>query len=138
LPNGEIITHAIRKEVQIILPDGLGGGKTGSFEVKTISETPVQFRSKAVVISHGGRQEIHRDFYNWFPCMKDRKDRVMLADNLLRRATFKNVIKDLNSKNVKNFVIIGGSHSGFSAAWMLMNGPADVLRNSHVKPSCQI
>jgi ribulose 1,5-bisphosphate synthetase/thiazole synthase len=70
--------------------------------------------------------------------MKDRKDRVMLAHNLLRRSTFKNVIKDLNSKNVKNVVIIGGSHSGFSAAWMLMNGPADVLRNSHVKPSCQI
>lgn len=70
--------------------------------------------------------------------MKDRQDRVVLADYLLRRANFKNIIKDINNKNVKNVVIIGGSHSGFSAAWMLMHGPADVLRNSHVKPSCQI
>ena len=35
-------------------------------------------------------------------------------------------------------MIIGGSHSGFSAAWMLLHGPADVLHNTHVRPSCQI
>ena len=39
---------------------------------------------------------------------------------------------------MKKVVIIGGSHSGFSAAWLLMNGPADVLHNSHVKPTCSI
>ena len=36
---------------------------------------------------------------------------------------------------MKKIVIIGGSHSGFSAAWMLLNGPADLLHNTHVKPS---
>ena len=34
-------------------------------------------------------------------------------------------------------MIIGGSHSGFSAAWMLLNGPADIMHNTHVKPSVQ-
>lgn len=34
-------------------------------------------------------------------------------------------------------MILGGSHSGFSAAWMLMNGPADILKNTHVKPTVQ-
>ena len=31
----------------------------------------------------------------------------------------------------KRVVIIGGSHSGFSSAWMLLNGPADLLHNAH-------
>lgn len=35
---------------------------------------------------------------------------------------------------IKNIVIIGGSHSGFSAAWVLINGPADILNNTHIKP----
>ena len=41
-------------------------------------------------------------------------------------------IKNLNKKKI---VIIGGSHSGFSTAWILLNGPADILHNTHVKPS---
>ena len=34
-------------------------------------------------------------------------------------------------------MIIGGSHSGFSAAWMLLNGPADMMKNTVVKPTVQ-
>ena len=32
---------------------------------------------------------------------------------------------------------MGGSHSGFSAAWLLLNGPADLLHNTHVIPTVQ-
>jgi len=31
---------------------------------------------------------------------------------------------------MKNIVIIGGSHSGFSCAWMLLNGPAMYYKNT--------
>jgi hypothetical protein len=41
----------------------------------------------------------------------------------------------IKNENKKKIVIIGGSHSGFSAAWVLLNGPADLLNNAHVKPS---
>lgn len=37
----------------------------------------------------------------------------------------------------RRIVIIGGSHSGFSAAWMLLNGPASLLKNTHITPQCQ-
>lgn len=33
---------------------------------------------------------------------------------------------------MKNIVIIGGSHSGFSAAWMMLNGPATFNRNNSI------
>lgn len=41
----------------------------------------------------------------------------------------------IRKDRVRKIVIIGGSHSGFSAAWMLLNGPADVLNNTQIKPS---
>lgn len=44
-------------------------------------------------------------------------------------------MKELKIK--KNIVIVGASHSGMSAAWMLLNGPADLLHNTHVKPNCK-
>ena len=37
----------------------------------------------------------------------------------------------------RRIVIIGGSHSGFSAAWMLLNGPSSVLKNTRISPKCQ-
>ena len=36
----------------------------------------------------------------------------------------------------RRIVIIGGSHSGFSAAWMLLNGPSSVLKNTRISPKC--
>jgi hypothetical protein len=47
-------------------------------------------------------------------------------------------MKRIKEARMRNIVIVGGSHSGFSAAWMLMNGPADILHNTHVKPTCQL
>jgi hypothetical protein len=37
----------------------------------------------------------------------------------------------IKEKKMKNIVIVGGSHSGFSAAWMMLNGPATYNRNTH-------
>ena len=43
-------------------------------------------------------------------------------------------IKKIKSENLKKIVIIGGSHSGFSAAWMLLHGPADLWHITHRTP----
>jgi hypothetical protein len=138
MPNGEILTNAVRREVKIecILGDNNGGTK-GRFELVTKSETFVQFKSKGVIISHGGRQEYNPEFFKWFPCLDLDRDRVMLSDDVLRRKTFQKVIDKIHEKKVRKVVIIGGSHSGFSAAWMLLNGPADILKNTSVKPTVQ-
>ena len=41
----------------------------------------------------------------------------------------------IKEKKLKNIVIIGGSHSGFSAAWMLLNGPATYKKNNSINSS---
>ena len=45
----------------------------------------IVFRSKAVVVSNGGKQVMHPSFYkNWFPFMKAKKERVILSDKFMR------------------------------------------------------
>jgi hypothetical protein len=39
-------------------------------------------------------------------------------------------MKRLNESRTKKVVIIGGSHSGFSCSWMLVNGPATYYNNN--------
>jgi ribulose 1,5-bisphosphate synthetase/thiazole synthase len=56
--------------------------------------------------------------------MKLKRDRVVLADWFLRKYGFQNTIEKISQNNWKNVVIIGGSASGFSCAWMLLHGPA--------------
>ena len=75
------------------------------------------------------------EFFNWFPFMTEKRDKIITSDYFLRKEGFLNVIKRIKNENLKNIVIIGGSHSGFSSAWLLMNGPADILHNTHVKPT---
>lgn len=60
-----------------------------------------------------------------------------MSDYVLKRQNFNSVAKRINNEKLKNIVIIGGSHSGFSCAWLLLNGPADILNNTHVKPTVQ-
>jgi len=38
----------------------------------------------------------------------------------------------IKENKYKNIVIVGGSHSGFSSAWMILNGPASYCRNNSI------
>jgi len=88
-------------------------------------EQPVQFRARAVVLSNGGRQTLHPDFYKkWFPFMAERKDRVILSDYFMQRHLYQATMEKIVKEKIKKIVIIGGSASGFSAAWLLIKGPA--------------
>lgn len=41
-------------------------------------------------------------------------------------------IKMIKEKAIKKVVIVGGSHSGFSCAWMLLKGPTLINKNSEI------
>ena len=74
---------------------------------------------------------LHPSFYkDWFPFLEDRKESVMLTSQFLKKEFFKPTMEKINEKKIKNIVIIGGSHSGFSCAWMMLNGPATYNRNN--------
>ena len=68
--------------------------------------------------------------------MNERKDRVILADYFLRRDYYTTYLQKIKTERIQNIVIIGGSHSGFSCAWMLLNGPATYNHNLSINGSC--
>ena len=64
LANGEVLTTAIKKQTVVRKnPD------TGNIKFLRL-DTQVQFRSKAILMSNGGKQHLHPHFYKWFPFMK--------------------------------------------------------------------
>jgi hypothetical protein len=71
------------------------------------------------VIASGAQQSIHPDFEAWFP---NQSHKCVTSDNFIKRENFNNYISKLKPNS--HVVIIGGSHSGFSCAWMLLNGAA--------------
>lgn len=64
---------------------------------------------------------------------KASREKVILSDDFLKIDKYKEVMKTICEKKIKNIVIIGGSHSGFSCAWLILNGPASYKRNNSIK-----
>lgn len=81
----------------------------------------INFKSKALVIANGAAQSIHPNFETWFP---NNSHKVISSDLFLKSQTFISEVEKLNQLAKGKVVIIGGSHSGFSCAWLLLNGPA--------------
>ena len=124
LSNGEILTTTKRTDCII--------KRNGSHMRISEQEVTVTFRSKAVVLSNGGLQTIPDSQLKLFPQVP--KDKYILADHLLRRDHFKSIMSRIKDQKLKKIVIVGGSHSGFSCAWMLLKGPATYNSNLVVKP----
>jgi hypothetical protein len=59
-------------------------------------------------------------------------NRLISSDAFLRPDLFNKKCTELKNivERPKKIVIVGGSHSGFSCAWMLINGPASHVNNA--------
>lgn len=84
----------------------------------------IYFRSKSVILANGGQQILHPEFFNWFPDKRGQEHKVITSDYFLKRVGFLETMKKLAipQPKKKKVVIVGGSHSGFSCAWLLLNG----------------
>lgn len=58
---------------------------------------------------------------------------MIASDEFLKIDHFKKVMKMICQKKLSKIVIVGSSHSGFSCAWLLLNGPASFNKNNHLK-----
>jgi hypothetical protein len=97
---------------------------------------PVELRSRCVVTALGGRQDRDRalsaDIVPGLRLADRHADRVLLTDEVLTAAGPEAVRRLLDRGAGHRVVIIGGSHSAFSAAWVLLNevgrefGPGDI------------
>lgn len=85
----------------------------------------VHFRAKSIVLATGGKQIVHPQFFSWFPDMVHKREQVITSDYFLKKEGFiktMTALGHLQKHGVKKkIVIVGGSHSGFSCAWMLIN-----------------
>jgi hypothetical protein len=125
LASGEVVTTTIRKQCIVTKNDQNG------HTIFSEQEQTVIFRSKGIVLSNGGRQVLHPAFYKeWFPFLEPRKESVLMTSQFLKKECYKQTMEKINENKIKNIVIIGASHSGFSAAWLMLNGPATYNKNN--------
>lgn len=78
-------------------------------------------RAKIVIMACGAEMklnlELRSNLLKYIP-----EDKIILSDNFLQEDSFIRLYNFLKSRRTKKVVIIGGSHSGFSCAWLLLNG----------------
>lgn len=91
---------------------------------KINSESNILIKTKSLVLATGGKQSFEHPYFSQITNLKG-EDRVFHSDFILKQEGYEIITNQLisSSKSKKKVVIIGGSHSGFSSAWILLNGP---------------
>jgi len=84
-----------------------------------------QIKAKHVVLANGGRPKIPSNITQILKILKDPSD-FYFSNNILQEYGYRSLIENLSKKEskTKKIVIIGGSHSGFSSTWILLNRPS--------------
>jgi lysine/ornithine N-monooxygenase len=80
-------------------------------------------KARCVVMASGGKQAVKSDLYNEIVMLKG-EDNVYLSDSVLQREGYMKLHDNIISNNKRKIVIIGGSHSAFSCAWIMLNFPS--------------
>jgi len=84
-------------------------------------------KSKLVVMASGAQQKFDDKLKQEILKQLSPSD-FFHSDYVLQENGFNHLINNLKLKEKKRVVIIGGSHSGFSCAWLLLNGYIDIQK----------
>jgi lysine/ornithine N-monooxygenase len=99
--------------------------KTDEFSISlSNSNTSYNIKTKALILATGGRQKLSNKTTQEIKSLIGYKN-FFLSDHVLQEQGFKSLTYTLFSKVKKRVIIIGGSHSGFSCSWMLLNQPSN-------------
>jgi hypothetical protein len=79
-------------------------------------------KARCLVLSSGAKQSVNNEYYDKLLKLKG-ENCVFTSDFALQNEGYLKLKEKLKNTQ-KKVVIIGGSHSGFSCAWILLNGPA--------------
>ncbi len=96
-----------------------------SISVKKVDETKsYNIRCKNLILATGGKPKAPKNLPEIQKLLVDPLD-FYYSNDMLQEDGYKRLMQSLSKKEskVKKIVIIGGSHSGFSAAWILLNKP---------------
>jgi hypothetical protein len=91
--------------------------------IKNEQKGEMMIKSRCVIMATGGIQAIKNPLYNEIVQMKG-EGNVYISDWLLQKEGYMNLYENIASSRTKRVVIIGGSHSGFSSAWIMLNCPS--------------
>jgi hypothetical protein len=89
-------------------------------EEKNIETT---VKARCVVMASGGRQAVRSQLYSDIVKHKGESN-VYLSDYVLQKPGYANMYENIVPNMKKKIVIIGGSHSAFSCAWIILNSPS--------------
>lgn len=120
----------------------ISNNNTNSNLIDKSSFSQVIIKSKSLVIASGGKQDELNPYYSKILDIKG-SNNVFRSDSLLKEEGYEKLLKSILESYLHNFqtdsnenkfssivpkkkkiVIIGGSHSGFSCAWILLNDPS--------------
>jgi lysine/ornithine N-monooxygenase len=124
LTNTEVVEVVMKKGVNKV-PDiyqikvqQRQGNRTRMFEI----------HSKLVIFANGGKQKFDEMSKNEIMKLINQKD-FYHSDYFLQEQGYLNFLHNIRNnfaeKTKLKVVIIGGSHSGFSCAWMILNSPSE-------------
>jgi lysine/ornithine N-monooxygenase len=101
--------------------------KQFNYEISMLKEnTNITIKSKVVVFATGGKQKLDTKLNKELLNIIDQSD-FYHSDYVLQEKGYQSLMQKLTVKKRK-VVIIGGSHSAFSCAWILLNEPAHYLK----------
>lgn len=80
------------------------------------------FNALNIVFCSGGTQSLPKSLNEIG--LDPKQERFFVSDEILKWEGFYRFWNYILENNIEEIDIIGGSHSGFSVAWMLLNGSA--------------
>ncbi len=94
-------------------------------------------KSKLVILGSGAQQKFDTKLKQDILKLIGQND-FFHSDYVLQETGYNHILNNLKLKEKKRIIIIGGSHSGFSCAWILLNGYIDMYKLKEQNKSIRI
>jgi lysine/ornithine N-monooxygenase len=91
--------------------------------IKDEAGNEVTLKARAVVFATGGKQTVKSNLYTEALKLLT-EENVFMSDWVLQKDGYIKLYENIVKNNKKRIVIIGGSHSAFSCAWIILNCPS--------------
>ena len=95
-----------------------------SISLKNSNNIEFQIKARVLILANGGKPSVNSKYVKEINKVININD-FYTSDYVLQEHGYKKLINNLKSKKDKKVFIVGGGHSGFSIAWILLHGPAN-------------
>lgn len=98
--------------------------KQHNYRITTLRKDVIKnIKSKVIILSNGNKIRIGKKLLEKYKAINT--ENVYHSDYFLQEEGYKKIMEILKLREENKICILGGSHSAFSSAWLLLNKPAD-------------